>query len=45
MKTNKKNYVRPELKTYKVLHNNVIATSTRAQNEQYESGNISGWYN
>jgi len=45
MTEKKKLYEAPEMKIYQVQDENIIATSTRAtQNEEYENGSISGWY-
>jgi len=40
----KKPYATPEIKVYQVKSANIIATSTRASNEEYETGSIQGWY-
>lgn len=42
---NKKPYATPEIQVYQMKPASIIATSTRAtQNEQYETGVTSDWY-
>ncbi len=41
----KKLYFKPEFKVVEIKEADIIATSTSAQNEDYEEVSTSGWFN